>query len=387
MTASSNLQVSNHIPDDIALSILSKLSIKSLKRFESVCKSWSLLFDNPTFMKMYRNFFLTNDHFCYDDTSLLLHLITHQQGFFKYDLYSLSGENFENRVKLNWPEPFPEYDYSSFEIIGLASINGTLCLRTFYYDDEDEYDDEILQLILWNPTTNEFKVIPCSSVVSEPYLWTVKPLHHLAGYDRVNDDYKVIRDTICIPYNLNDEAIFFWEIYSLSSNSWRKIDINMPQPYRDNVHVYMDGVSHWLTKIETHTNLVSFDFSKESFIETPIPSYRDANYNVDVWKHVHLVILNESIAFIVNYTETSTFHISILGELGVKESWTKLFIVGPLPYFDYPIGAGKKGKILFRRKDSELVWFDLSTGMIDEIGFTALKCNMLFHKESILPIG
>jgi hypothetical protein len=25
--------------------------------------------------------------------------------------------------------------------------------------------------------------------------------------------------------------------------------------------------------------------------------------------------------------------------------------------------------------------------MIDEIGFTALKCNMLFHKESILPIG
>jgi hypothetical protein len=77
-----------------------------------------------------------------------------------------------------------------------------------------------------------------------------------------------------------------------------------------------------------------------------------------------------------------------LGELGVKESWTKLFIIGPLPCLEYPVGAGKKGKILFRRKDHELVWFDLNTGMIDEIGITTTeRCSILYHKESILPIG
>jgi hypothetical protein len=83
------------------------------------------------------------------------------------------------------------------------------------------------------------------------------------------------------------------------------------------------------------------------------------------------MILNGSIAFIVNYEEKATFHISILGELGVKESWTKLFIVGPLPCLEYPIGAGKKGNILIRKKDNKLAWFDLSTGMIDEIGVRA----------------
>jgi hypothetical protein len=87
--------------------------------------------------------------------------------------------------------------------------------------------------------------------------------------------------------------------------------------------------------------------------------------------------------------DTSTFHISILGEVGVKKSWTKLFVVEDLPCLEHFVGAGKKGKILFRREDGELVWFDLNTKMIDEFGVEAIKfdCHILFHKESILPIG
>lgn len=118
-------------------------------------------------------------------------------------MYSLSGENFENRVKL---DTFPEdeenqllfqeenddnsdEDESGFEILG-SSINSTLCLRTFYHRN--------VKLILWNPTTNEFKVIPPSLVLSQPYREYV---HHLVGYDHVQDDYKVIR--FSIPYDLS----------------------------------------------------------------------------------------------------------------------------------------------------------------------------------------
>jgi hypothetical protein len=64
-----------------------------------------------------------------------------------------------------------------------------------------------------------------------------------------------------------------------------------------------------------------------------------------------------------------------LGELGVKESWTRLFVVGPSPCLNYPILAAKKGKILVRSGDNEqtkqgLVWFDLSTVLIDKIDVT-----------------
>ena len=83
----------------------------------------------------------------------------------------------------------------------------------------------------------------------------------------------------------------------------------------------------------------------------------------------------------------TTFNISILSELTVKESWTKLFIVGPLSCVERPFGVGKdkiffakkdlscverpfgvgEDKIFFGQKDEELAWFDLSTQMIEEL--------------------
>jgi len=87
----------------------------------------------------------------------------------------------------------------------------------------------------------------------------------------------------------------------------------------------------WMILNQIH-HLVSFDFCSESCITTPIPSDLVGLFDSYlVWSVGELVILNESIAFILNDTKISTFHISVLGELGVKESWTKLFIIGPSP--------------------------------------------------------
>ena len=90
---------SQYIHDDIAFSILSKLPIKSFKRFECVCKSWSFLFDSPNFMKVYGKSFLAKDHSIYDDTSLLLHkkIKAPFDGYYfdeKFELYSVSGKRF-----------------------------------------------------------------------------------------------------------------------------------------------------------------------------------------------------------------------------------------------------------------------------------------------------
>jgi F-box interacting protein len=208
-----------------------------------------------------------------------------------------------------------------------------------------------------------------------------------------DDDYDDDDDDDDDVDHYDDELVSFWEIYSLNNNLWRKIDESMPL-YYDNKDVYMDGVSHWWDENETHTYVVSFDFCNESFTTTPIPSYMDDD---SFGVAIDLVILNGSIAFILNYKEASTIHISILGELGVKESWTKLFVIGPSPCLNYPIVAAKKGKILFRSRDNKqkkdgLVWFDLSTGMIDKIELTtqisgSVSSSIMFHKESILPIG
>lgn len=77
-----------------------------------------------------------------------------------------------------------------------------------------------------------------------------------------------------------------------------------------------------------------------------------------------------------------------MAELSRKESWTELFIVGPLSCIDPPIGAGNKGDIFFFSKDCELVQFDLITQTIEKIDIHYhLGNETLLYKEVFLPVG
>jgi hypothetical protein len=51
--------------------------------------------------------------------------------------------------------------------------------------------------------------------------------------------------------------------------------------------------------------------------------------------------------------------------------------------------VGTKGELFFVRKDNELVWLDLSTQMITELGYKGAgrSGRIIIYKESILPIG
>jgi len=160
-----------------------------------------------------------------------------------------------------------------------------------------------------------------------------------------------------------------WEIYSLRCNSWSTLDINMPNHCESGSYeaLNIDGMSHWWSKSENRDIhfLVSFDLSNEMFVTTPIPidiqTDIDANFYLGLVQR-RLVVLNRSLFSISwYYSDTPIFHISILGELGVKESWTKLFVVGPLPYIKCFIGAGKNADIFFQKKDGRPISFDLGT--------------------------
>jgi len=386
-----NVKVSNHISEDLALSILSKLPLKSLKRFGCVCKSWVLLFENLYFLNMYRNYFISSNHFYYDDTYILLNSTTHlfSSETPQSTLYLLSGERFENMVKVDWPPPFHEDD-SLIYILSKTSVNETLCLA----QDLSNYP----KCVFWNPTTNEFRIIP-----SSPFEFQSRYMQPLVYsndfcYDHVRDDYKVIRRlSFFYIINIDEQWVEdsyvdpMWEIYSLRSNSWRKLNIEIPccnSENSPNEKAHVDGMCHWLSltdesnchSVEPH--MVSFDLYNEVFLTTPLLSGV-----VELYDSLHLTLLNGSIAFILQDQE-NTFHVRILGELGVKESWTKIFIVDPLPCIERLIGMGIKGSIFFKKYDNELIWFDLSTRMIEEIGVKGCEyyCQIIIYKDGLLPI-
>jgi molecular chaperone HtpG len=240
-------KVSNHIYDDVALVILSKLPLKSLFRFCCVRKSWSVLFQNPYFMDMFRRNFLSMDHSYYNDTSTFLYHTAPDHGCVSKltppVLYSLFGERFENMVKLDWPNPLDAitfYPYVSTSVNGILCMEGTTTGRTI---------DK--RVVFWNPATHEFKVAPPTPFASESLHWHPLIDFYGFGYDQVRDDYKVIRrikfykDDWVRSYDEPPDTL--WEIYCLKSNNWRRLDLNMPTQFCANVgvQVYTDGVCHW----------------------------------------------------------------------------------------------------------------------------------------------
>jgi len=100
-------------------------------------------------------------------------------------------------------------------------------------------------------------------------------------------------------------------------------------------------------------------------------------------------MLNGSVAMISKYVKQTSFHIYVLGELGVRESWTKLFIVGPFPSVMCPIGAGKKGNLFFIKHDDELACFDLYTQTVEDLGVNGetFDCDSTIYMRNFLPIG
>jgi len=134
VATSTTERISDHICDDVALVFLSKLPLKSFFRFCCIRKSWSQLFENPYFMNIFGRNFLSNDHSYYNDTSLLLHFDFTSHVNLKPGLYSLSGERFDNKVKLDWPNRFEE----EFEIgiYGSVSVNEILCFAAWKVQEE-----------------------------------------------------------------------------------------------------------------------------------------------------------------------------------------------------------------------------------------------------------
>ncbi|KAK8470104.1 hypothetical protein PHAVU_004G064200 [Phaseolus vulgaris] len=381
-------KLGNQLPDDLAFSILFKLPLRSLKRYGCLHKSWALLLESSNFMELFRINFISNQHSYYDDTSLLLCLDQPD----KSSLFLLSGRSFQNMEKLNWSKGH----YSGYFILGSSSINGILCL----------YPHGSGTIYLWNSSRGEFKVIPPSPVEYIPDSMDPMFVYQGFGYDWTRDDYKVIRKLCLFPsVHTEDDGDYeewdiagSWEIYSLRSNSWRKIksDIYIYPTFEKDDKFYLEGMCHWLGKWRESyaespkTYLVSFDLSNEEWFITPLPPFDIPleiydNFDIHLVES-HLFLLNGSIALISNYYRTTTFSISILAEIGKKETWTKLVTLGPLPYLSRPIGIGNISNILFKTNDGKLAWLDLRTHMVDKLDVNVRGiCQLIVYKENLFP--
>ncbi|TYH00486.1 hypothetical protein ES288_A10G280900v1 [Gossypium darwinii] len=323
------------LPEALVMEILSKLPVKSLTRFNCVCKYWCSCFQTPHFISKLHHNNLKNNN-------LNLLLGRHDGNTFPHYFSQLSNKkDKKNKVKQNIHLPF--FKNTTPSVYG--ACHGLLCL----------HDPSTDKAAIWNPSTREFKIVPPSSIQRPPYFSSfgkgyltldyVSFNNAAFGFDSKTDDYKVIRFVSLTFVNREEEYPYphFMhqvELYSLRSDSWKEIPSPDYTPTEsNNGNICVDGICYWKTEYGGYLDfrglILSFDMGNEEFSNLPIPEFGGSfpEYYVD------LLVFNGSLGVIVYSLErTSTsFDLWVTSE-GV---WTKQFSIESISGVVHPLGFGK----------------------------------------------
>ncbi|XP_050273971.1 putative F-box protein At1g50870 isoform X3 [Quercus robur] len=327
------------LPEDLIIQILLWLPVVSLLRFKCVCKSWCALINGQNFI---------NKHLLHNQTTSNKNrnagflLIQRQKSSNDHVFSKLQYESLEILSTQAVPSPYigiPKH----IQINIVSSINGLVCLNLNAGNTD---------IVLWNPATNETKVLPKSSI----------------SYPQA-------------------------EVYCLSTGSWRTVSTSAPGYFMDSgcYRTYTKGMFSWSASIRDDLDffpgILSFDMSNEVFLTTTLPDgdLEDPN---GTWRI--FFVLNELVSLVTFGKDRerleNCFYIWSLLEYGVKESWIKLFTIGPLMGIEEPLGFWKNESLFLRNNEGQLLLYDPSAQKITNHQVDGRPMQMITYVESLISL-
>ncbi|KAI8561480.1 hypothetical protein RHMOL_Rhmol04G0343300 [Rhododendron molle] len=214
----------------------------------------------------------------------------------------------------------------------MGSFNGVVLL---YIDDEE--------LCLWNPSTRMYqKLSPppkCPKYQDENMTYGL-------GYDSVSDDFKVVRAVVS-PSTKVPTPVY---VFTSKLSSWKRIEDFGNSCFGRAPGAVMDGAPHWVVNFDrdTYFGIVCFDATEEKFKELPMPNCVDVNSCID------LGVLGGWLC-VVDHSWGSHSDVLVMKKYGVKESWTKLFVLPSEPGEFYFPPFCRIYTMLLYTKDGEVV--------------------------------
>ncbi|KAL2470281.1 F-box/kelch-repeat protein [Abeliophyllum distichum] len=294
------------LPSEIIVEILSRLPVKSLLKFRCVSKSWLSLISSPQLIK-------THLKVSTNDPNFTSHRIMFTTAYPRFNLKnctlrSLLYEPLTDAVSISYPRRHPR---RSVWVVG--SCNGLICIAI------NEKD-----LFLWNPSVRKSKKLPNVDVPMGRGFYIVYGF----GFDETNEDYKVV-GIFCSFGNAGGYETLV-KIYSLKTNSWRRIeDFNGGVPLDDS-GTFVHGKLHWSASpgvgFSSGWDIVSLDVEREIYGMVEQPNYGEGGFAS------LLGVLGGSVCVICDYQKTRA-DVWVLKEYGIKESWTKVVTI---PYINEP---------------------------------------------------
>ncbi|KAG5550542.1 hypothetical protein RHGRI_015488 [Rhododendron griersonianum] len=262
-----------HLPFEIAIEILSRLPVKSLLRFKSVCKSWYALIKTPDFISKH---LLTQS--ALNSTSLLVTTYNYET---QNPVMSLihTDDGFNNGpISLVFPF-LNRTSFRGWDHRGIGGIcNGLVCMSPscsrFGYP-----------LILCNPSTRQFREIPNSE-----WHWLDDPENVMGvsfgfGFHSSANDYKLIRIVLYSTPTMKDNIRA--DLYVMSTDTWAEIgddkvsvffgEMNDFGGFGSHVQIVessastvLKGVFYWLACVIPTGEAIVVSFDMDSFDDTDV---------------------------------------------------------------------------------------------------------------------
>ncbi|XP_027109556.1 F-box/kelch-repeat protein At3g06240-like [Coffea arabica] len=168
----------------------------------------------------------------------------------------------------------------------------------------------------------------------------------------------------------NDDRTTEVEVYSLTRDSWRKVEIqSFPWFLCDYfTRAFVNNCVHWMVFYrrvnEDESMILAFDLEKEAFQQITVPHYED-----DVAEYVESIVHKEALGFVVIYPQETTELCSLweMKEYGVVESWSKVFNVEVGGTIYRPFTITKNDQIMFKGENQGLSLYSFQSQEIKTV--------------------
>ncbi|KAK4259508.1 hypothetical protein QN277_005832 [Acacia crassicarpa] len=351
-----------YLHDEIIICILSRLPVKSLMRFQCVCKHWKNLFKSPYFIADHL-------HHSHQNPSLIISRL------FVRNIQRLLVIDCEMQFRYIQKAPPPidsSQRYLFFHIIG--SSNGLLCLQI-----RKSYGLPP-SLLVWNPVTRDLREVPESRTNGYGCKFGF-------GFSPVVNDYKIAAIN-----SSNDGRVCRVRVYSLSRNSWKEIEFGNLKDVichelkvSANGAIFIDGLTWEKEKV-----IVSFDIAMEVFTLIPWPPISGTNASSG------LTVYEDKLALLTVgeiRRRSSNVNLWVMEEdisSPIKRwNWIKKFTSSVYPW-KFVLGTVWKNEIVLSRKRKyadSLYLFNVNTNEVKTFACRhRTPPNFLSYVESLVPI-
>ncbi|GJR83241.1 putative F-box domain-containing protein [Tanacetum coccineum] len=318
--------MASSIPDEILrFRILPRLPGIYVYRFKCVSKQWQLTLTSEKFKKLH-----TDEH--QKHHKLVVISRTEDCTFNTIDC-----EAPHNGLTPSRPIPF---NANPRDIEILTSFHGLVCVGIVGPECDDIYTD----LILWNPLTAEYKTLSRANSHRDCYKTVGKAFG--LYYTSFDKDYKLV----CV----TDPGDVY--IYSLKSDSWRKVDSvqHIPNDISERWKLSTNRLNENLYFLKQDRNvcpnsypIIKFDTKTEKFINIATPSIDDEYSN-----RATLMVQRGCVYFCIKYGIGDVGFINMrfeLWKMNEDGSWKNVATYQRKPYdvcFLKPLHLMRNGNLL-----------------------------------------